>query len=116
MRRRALIVAALVFPAALGAQPATRQPTDGVVLAFERFADIFGSRLVAAFDSIPAARYDYRPTDHSRSRQASAPCFTLPFVPRRAYTSGRSGRSSTNGTTFTTSGKLSRSRGASVST
>jgi hypothetical protein len=29
---------------------------------FERFADIFGSRLVAAFDSIPAARYDYRPT------------------------------------------------------
>src|SRR5207237_7538967 len=27
-----------------------------------RFADIFGSRLVAAFDSIPADRYDYRPT------------------------------------------------------
>jgi hypothetical protein len=29
---------------------------------FVRFADIFGSRLVAAFDSIPAAKYDYRPT------------------------------------------------------
>ena len=29
---------------------------------FVRFADIFGSRLVTAFDSIPAARYDYRPT------------------------------------------------------
>ena len=32
------------------------------MLAFERFADIFGSRLVAAFDSIPASRYNYRPT------------------------------------------------------
>ncbi|MEP6991635.1 MAG: DUF3471 domain-containing protein [bacterium] len=32
------------------------------MLQFIRFADIFGSRLVAAFDSIPAARYDYRPT------------------------------------------------------
>ena len=32
------------------------------MLAFENFALIFGSRLVAAFDSIPAARYDYRPT------------------------------------------------------
>jgi len=32
------------------------------MLQFIRFADIFGSRLVAAFDSIPAARYGYRPT------------------------------------------------------
>jgi hypothetical protein len=32
------------------------------MLAFENFADIFGSRLAAAFDSIPAARFDYRPT------------------------------------------------------
>ena len=31
------------------------------MLAFVRFAYIFGSRLVAAFDSIPAARYNYRP-------------------------------------------------------
>jgi hypothetical protein len=29
---------------------------------FGRIADDFGSRLVAAFDSIPASRYDYRPT------------------------------------------------------
>jgi hypothetical protein len=42
--------------------PATRVPPDGVMLTFVRFADIFGSRLVDAFDSIPAARYDYRPT------------------------------------------------------
>ena len=63
MRCRVLIVAALLLPSALAAQsPAARDSSDGVMLAFERFADIFGSRLVAAFDSIPAARYDYRPT------------------------------------------------------
>src|SRR6187551_1676185 len=62
MRRRVVFVIALILPAALAAQtPATRVPPDGVMLAFVRFADIFGSRLVAAFDSIPAARYDYRP-------------------------------------------------------
>jgi len=32
------------------------------MLSFVRFADIFGSRLVDALDSIPAAKYDYRPT------------------------------------------------------
>jgi len=67
MPRRALLVVALALPAALAGQsPATatstHAPPDGVMLAFERFADIFGSRLVAAFDSIPAAKYDYRPT------------------------------------------------------
>ncbi len=66
MRTRALLVA-LALPAALAAQtppPAPREAPapDGVMMTFARFADIFGSRLVAAFDSIPAARYDYRPT------------------------------------------------------
>ena len=61
MHRTALAIA-LILPSALAAQPsATRVPPDGVMLAFVRFADIFGSRLVAAFDSIPASRYDYRP-------------------------------------------------------
>lgn len=32
------------------------------MIQFVRFADLFGSRLVAAFDSIPATRYEYRPT------------------------------------------------------
>jgi hypothetical protein len=32
------------------------------MLEFARFADIYGSRLVTAFDSIPADRYDFRPT------------------------------------------------------
>ena len=63
MRRRAVLVIALILPTPIAAQtPATHVPPDGVMLTFVRFADIFGSRLVDAFDSIPAARYDYRPT------------------------------------------------------
>jgi hypothetical protein len=61
MVRRTVLVA-LLLPAALAAQPQGARAPDGVILSFVRFADIFGSRLVAAFDSIPAARYDYRPT------------------------------------------------------
>src|SRR4051812_8062671 len=67
MRLRTLLASVLLLPSMLAAQaqvqaPAGREASDGVMLTFERFADIFGSRLVAAFDSIPAARYDYRPT------------------------------------------------------
>ncbi len=63
MRRRTLIAIALVLPAALAGQPrAISDSSDGVMLEFVRFADIFGSRLVTAFDSIPANKYDYRPT------------------------------------------------------
>ena len=63
MRRFFLVVTALVLPATLAAQrPAAGHVPDGVMLAYARVADSFGSRLVAAFDSIPAARYDYRPT------------------------------------------------------
>lgn len=63
MRWRTLIVVVLMLPTAVAAQsPATGDSLNRVTLGYERFADIFGSRLVAAFDSIPAARYDYRPT------------------------------------------------------
>ncbi len=63
MRRRILLIAALTLPAALDAQAtAPASPGDQVMPVFESIADIFGSRLIAAFDSIPAARYDYRPT------------------------------------------------------
>jgi hypothetical protein len=71
MRRRALLALALLLAASLAVPlavplaaqpPAPREAPDGVMLAFARFADIFGSRLVAAFDSIPAAHYDFRPT------------------------------------------------------
>jgi len=62
MRRRVLI-AALLLPGSLAGQSSAAPATpDGVILSFVRFADIFGSRLVDAFDSIPAAKYDFRPT------------------------------------------------------
>ena len=68
MRRNVLLAIALLSPAALESQaPATRTVPDGVVLTFSRFADIFGGRLVAAFDSIPASRYDFRPTPVQQS-------------------------------------------------
>jgi hypothetical protein len=65
MRPHALAVVASFFPAVLAGQASaisTAPPLDGVMITFARFADIFGGRLVAAFESIPADRYDYRPT------------------------------------------------------
>src|SRR3954462_9222943 len=68
MHRRALIVLTLVLPSGLpGQSPSVPELPNGVMLQFIRFADIFGSRLVAAFDSIPASRYDYRPTPVQQS-------------------------------------------------
>jgi hypothetical protein len=68
MLRRALIIIAVALPVPLAAQSATEvKPQPGVMLAYENFAAIFGSRLVAAFDSIPAARYDYRPMPSQQS-------------------------------------------------
>src|SRR5437762_9581253 len=68
MLRRLLIIIALALPASLAAQSQpTSESRNDVMLAFENFADIFGSRLVAAFDSIPAARYVYRPTPAQQS-------------------------------------------------
>jgi uncharacterized damage-inducible protein DinB len=60
-----MIVVASLFPVVVAAQaprPASPPPLDGVMISFARFADIFGGRLLTAFDSIPATRYDYRPT------------------------------------------------------
>lgn len=62
MRTRILAVLALAVPALLGAQSPSPAPRDAVMNAFDDFAHIFGGRLVAAFDSIPASRYDYHPT------------------------------------------------------
>jgi hypothetical protein len=68
MRHRVVLLTALALPLPLAAQtPAARVAPDGVVLSFVRFADIFGSRLVDAFDSIPAGKYDYRPTPVQQS-------------------------------------------------
>jgi hypothetical protein len=69
MYRHAVTVIALALPAVITAQsPAPRtSPPDAVILTFVRFADVFSSRLVAAFDSIPAAKYDFRPTASQQS-------------------------------------------------
>lgn len=61
MRRTAALAFLLVGPATLAAQSNTPRDSTGVMLSFETFADIFGGRLVDAFDSIPAGRYTYRP-------------------------------------------------------
>src|SRR6266566_2470950 len=74
-----LAFVALAIPGSALAQTPARPPAqspaslapaaspDGVMFVFERFADVYGSRLVAAFDSIPAGRYDYRPTPAQQS-------------------------------------------------
>jgi hypothetical protein len=63
MRRLSSIMLLIALAPALSAQaPSAAERRDGVMNAFESFAGIFGSRLRAAFDSIPASRYDYRPT------------------------------------------------------
>ena len=68
--RRLTVVAALlavVLPAALTAQSSAPRAANGVVYSFERIANHYGANLVRAFDSIPAARYDYRPTPVQQS-------------------------------------------------
>jgi hypothetical protein len=66
--RSLVIAAAMALPAALQAQSsATSETMDGVMIAFERFADYFGGKLVEAFDSIPASRYDFRPTPEQQT-------------------------------------------------
>lgn len=68
MPRLALIVLGFALPSALAAQSrGSHETRDGVMVAFETFAGIFGSRLTAAFDSIPASRYDYRPTPQQQT-------------------------------------------------
>jgi uncharacterized damage-inducible protein DinB len=67
MLRRALIVIAVSLPARLTGQTPAGDSADAVMIAFINFANLFGGRLVAALDSIPAARYGYRPTASQQS-------------------------------------------------
>jgi uncharacterized protein DUF3471 len=63
MRRPAFAVLQLTLTSSLAAQsPVNRESPKAVTEQFVRIADLFGSRLVSAFDSIPETRYDYRPT------------------------------------------------------
>jgi uncharacterized damage-inducible protein DinB len=66
--RHVVVIAAIAAPLGLSAQsPTVHEPRDSVVVVFERWADIYGGWLVQAFDSIPAARYSYRPTPRQQS-------------------------------------------------
>ena len=68
MRARAVVAIAALVPAALAAQtPVSRSVPDGVILQFVRFADIFAERFLIAFDSIPASKYDFKPTPIQQS-------------------------------------------------
>ncbi len=63
MRRLAAISFGLLAPVLLGSQTPRPAPArDALAAEFEIFADMYGSRLVSAFDSIPAAKYGYAPT------------------------------------------------------
>jgi hypothetical protein len=62
MRRWYSLALLLTLSVTATAQETKVADSTGVMPQFVRFADIFGGRLVAAFESIPASRYRYRPT------------------------------------------------------
>jgi hypothetical protein len=67
MRRWSSIVLLIGLSTTAKAQEVKPRDPTGVIPQFARFADIFGSRLVAAFEAIPAAKYSYRPTPVQQS-------------------------------------------------
>ncbi len=68
MRFFALGFLGAFVPAVLSSQgPVIADPPKAVVVPFIRFTDIFGGRLVAAFQAIPADRYQYRPSPTQQS-------------------------------------------------
>ena len=76
MRYRRLVVAGVVvwsavapIAAVIAQQPSTAAPVakNDVVMSFKFFGVHYGALLVAAFDSIPAAKYSYRPTPAQQS-------------------------------------------------
>jgi hypothetical protein len=68
MFRCTLLASALLLPPSVAAQISVADSTRvGVISAFENSTDIYGGWLIAAFDSIPAARYDYRPAPPQRT-------------------------------------------------
>jgi hypothetical protein len=61
MKRIAVAVAALVLPAALAAQMPD-SPTNPITNGFKLAGDRYAGWLMQAFDSIPAAKYSFKPT------------------------------------------------------
>ena len=68
MRTRFLLIAA-VFPLQVQGQqtPAAQRSTNRVTQTFKSFGRPYGGWLLAAFDSIPASKYDFRPTPVQQS-------------------------------------------------
>ncbi len=63
MRPRLLVAGLLLLPMpAIAQNTAPAAAPTAVMMEFEKFADVYARRLVAAFDSIPADRYDFHPT------------------------------------------------------
>ena len=68
MRARFLLVAAFIPLQLEGQQVSAGQPaTNRVAQTFKAFGRPYGPWLLAGFDSIPASRYDYRPTPVQQS-------------------------------------------------
>jgi hypothetical protein len=68
MRKIVLTLVALVLPAALGAQqPAATPAANPITQAFKTSGSRYAGWLTAAFDSIPAAKYGYKPTPVQQS-------------------------------------------------
>ena len=68
MRTRLLLVAALLPLQLRGQQaPAAQPAANRVAQTFKSFGRPYGSWLLIAFDSIPASRYDFRPTPVQQS-------------------------------------------------
>lgn len=71
MRRGRFAFAVLAFPVWLPAQTrqvaAERPVSAGVAQTFRAFGRPYGAYLIAAFDSIPAAQYAFRPTPIQQS-------------------------------------------------
>jgi hypothetical protein len=64
-------LAALVLPAALAAQqpsaPQQQSTANPITQSYKAFGSRYGAWLVAAFDSIPASKYGYKPTPAQQS-------------------------------------------------
>lgn len=68
MPRLILVLACLVLPAFVGAQSSsTPGQSNAVAQTFRSFGRPYGSWLLAAFDSIPAAKYEFKPTPVQQS-------------------------------------------------
>jgi uncharacterized damage-inducible protein DinB len=66
-RIRLAAVAASLLPIALGAQAASPAPASPITQSFVDFGGHYGGLLAAAFDSIPASRYGFKPSPAQQS-------------------------------------------------